>query len=78
MQRRHALALQPQAEAPAIVPAAPAVAEPIEAIDPVCGMSVAIAGARHIYEHAGERFYFCCAGCRNSFSRAPEQYLLKR
>ena len=78
IQRRHGLAAQPQAEAPAIVPAAPALAEAIEAIDPVCGMSVAIAGARHTYEHAGERFYFCCAGCRSSFSRAPEQYLVKR
>jgi xanthine dehydrogenase accessory factor len=35
--------------------------------DPVCGMEVAIAGARHVAEVDGMTFYFCCAGCRSAF-----------
>ncbi len=46
-----------------------------EAIDPVCGMSVQIAGAEHWTEYNGQRFYFCCAGCKESFEQNPEQYL---
>src|SRR6266581_535681 len=36
---------------------------PREAIDPVCGMSVTIAAARHTAEVHGVKYYFCCAGC---------------
>src|SRR3954453_5591912 len=32
------------------------------AIDPICGMTVAVAGARHVAEHAGRSWYFCCGG----------------
>ena len=32
--------------------------------DPVCGMSVDPATARHKGEHAGKTYYFCSAGCR--------------
>ncbi len=53
--------------------AAPAVA-PREAIDPVCGMSVTIAGARHTAEVGGVRYYFCCAGCRTKFLAEPARY----
>lgn len=45
------------------------------AIDPVCGMSVTIEGAKHSAEHAGERYYFCCGGCREKFLGDPEKYL---
>ena len=45
-----------------------------EAIDPVCGMTVAVAGARHTAEHAGRTFYFCCGGCRERFAADPERY----
>jgi xanthine dehydrogenase accessory factor len=38
-----------------------------EAIDPICGMKVAIAGARHVAEVEGKSYYFCCAGCRTKF-----------
>jgi xanthine dehydrogenase accessory factor len=48
---------------------------PTSAIDPVCGMEVEIATARFTSEHAGRRFYFCCAGCRRSFEKEPEKYL---
>jgi xanthine dehydrogenase accessory factor len=49
-------------------------AETAEAIDPVCGMTVAIAGARHTAEHAGHTWYFCCGGCRERFLAAPGSY----
>jgi P-type Cu+ transporter len=43
--------------------------------DPVCGMSVDPATARHRAEHAGETFYFCCNGCREKFAAEPARYL---
>ncbi len=46
----------------------------IEALDPVCGMTVAPATAVN-YEHEGETYYFCCNGCLERFREAPEQYL---
>jgi len=48
--------------------------EPREAIDPVCGMTVAIAGARHVAEVNGRKHYFCCAGCRTKFLADPTRY----
>lgn len=41
--------------------------EPQEAVDPICGMAVAIATARHKAEVAGVTYYFCCGGCRTRF-----------
>jgi YHS domain-containing protein len=38
-----------------------------EATDPICGMKVAVAGARHSAEVGGKTYYFCCAGCRTKF-----------
>lgn len=46
-----------------------------EAVDPVCGMSVRIATARHTAVHAGRTFYFCCPHCKRAFEREPERYL---
>ncbi len=45
------------------------------ATDPVCGMDVTIAGAEHVAEHAGDKYYFCSAGCHEKFSADPEHYL---
>jgi xanthine dehydrogenase accessory factor len=45
-----------------------------EAIDPVCGMSVTIAGARHTAEFGGQTWYFCCGGCKSRFERDPGQF----
>lgn len=56
----------------AAVGAAPAA---VTAIDPVCGMSVAVKGARHRATHAGEEYYFCNAGCRERFVANPARYL---
>ena len=49
--------------------------EETTARDPVCGMTVERAGARHTARHAGQTFYFCCARCRERFSAAPEEFL---
>ena len=49
--------------------------EPLEAIDPVCGMTVAIAGARETTVHDGRTYYFCGAGCRKRFEADPARYL---
>ena len=46
--------------------------------DPVCGMSVERAGARHTAMHEGQTFYFCCARCRERFMAAPENFLGER
>jgi len=55
-------------------PTVSAAAQP--ARDPVCGMDVEIAGARHVAEHAGVTYYFCCPRCRADFVQAPERYLV--
>jgi len=45
-----------------------------EAIDPVCGMTLMVADARHVATHQGRTFYFCSAGCRASFEADPSAY----
>jgi xanthine dehydrogenase accessory factor len=45
-----------------------------QALDPICGMTVEVAGARHTAEHAGRTWYFCCGGCRTRFLAEPERY----
>ena len=43
--------------------------------DPVCGMSVDRASARHVATHAGNTFFFCSERCRTRFEAAPEEFL---
>jgi len=45
------------------------------AIDPVCGMKVDPATARHRFSHAGTDYFFCSARCRDRFVAAPEKFL---
>jgi xanthine dehydrogenase accessory factor len=67
---------RPRAAVAASASAATAEAETaVTAIDPVCGMSVAVKGARHRATHAGEEYYFCNAGCRERFIAGPARYL---
>jgi len=56
-------------------PAAEPLAAEREELDPVCGMTVAVATARHTGEHAGRTYYFCNPRCREKFLAAPERYL---
>lgn len=48
------------------------------AVDPVCGMDVEMATARHKAEGDGQTYYFCCAKCRASFVDNPQRYLAPR
>jgi len=43
--------------------------------DPVCGMRVDPATAKHRAEHAGADYFFCGAGCKTKFLADPEKYL---
>jgi xanthine dehydrogenase accessory factor len=47
------------------------------ALDPVCGMMVEIATARHHSTLDGQDFYFCCPACKRLFERNPQEYLVK-
>jgi xanthine dehydrogenase accessory factor len=52
-------------------PVAKAVIEAIEeAIDPICNMTVTIAGAKFTTEHEGRHYYFCCAHCLRTFKKS--------
>ncbi|MBV8919583.1 heavy metal translocating P-type ATPase [Bradyrhizobium sp.] len=46
--------------------------------DPVCGMNVDPATSKHRFEHRGETFHFCSAGCRTKFAADPAKYLDQR
>jgi xanthine dehydrogenase accessory factor len=59
--------LQPAAAAPAV--------DDIVLLDPVCGMTVDRAHARHLAEHDGTVYAFCSIGCRTSFIREPTAYI---
>ncbi len=43
--------------------------------DPVCGMSVDPATAKHHAQHEGQDYYFCSNGCRTKFEADPPKYL---
>jgi xanthine dehydrogenase accessory factor len=45
---------------------------PASAVDPVCGMTVAVTADTPSTEHRGEIVYFCCAGCRTKFEERRE------
>ena len=45
----------------------------MEAVDPVCGMTVSVEGAERI-EHEGATVVFCSAHCRARFEAEPERY----
>ena len=49
-------------------------AEPASAVDPMCGMEVAIAAATLRLEHDGGTVYFCCEGCRDAFAADPVRH----
>jgi xanthine dehydrogenase accessory factor len=51
------------------------VSQPETAIDPVCEMTVDVATARFVTEHAGATYYFCAAGCQRAFEANPENFL---
>jgi xanthine dehydrogenase accessory factor len=66
-----------QGEAIPAEPAPAVAAGPATAVDPVCGMSVVMAGARHTAEVGSATYYFCCSGCRAKFMKDPQAYLVR-
>jgi|HubBroStandDraft_4_1064222.scaffolds.fasta_scaffold01477_3 Cu+-exporting ATPase len=49
--------------------------QPGAATDPVCGMSVDPASARHRAEHDGKSYFFCGTRCLERFSAEPKRFL---
>ena len=45
------------------------------AVDPVCGMTVTIQGAKHRHEHGGTTHYFCNPRCKEKFVADPARFL---
>ncbi len=43
--------------------------------DPVCGMNVDPARAKHRFDSAGKSYYFCSGHCAEKFKADPEKYL---
>jgi xanthine dehydrogenase accessory factor len=46
-----------------------------EARDPICGMLVDVATAKHSSAASGRLVHFCCAQCKETFDRNPKRYL---
>jgi len=46
-----------------------------DAVDPVCGMTVAVVATSLAASHAGRTWYFCGPGCRQAFVDDPGRYL---
>ena len=42
------------------------------AVDPICGMTVAVVGSTPSTEHDGATVYFCCEGCKTAFEAQRE------
>lgn len=45
-------------------------------INPVCGVPVEKATAKHVIEYESQQYYFCCDGCKVSFEKEPAKYAL--
>jgi xanthine dehydrogenase accessory factor len=65
------VALKAAGELRPSLPSAPAREE---ARDPVCGMTVHVAEARHRSEYEGGVYFFCSASCRRQFDADPLKY----
>jgi Cu+-exporting ATPase len=50
----------------------------LPAVDPVCGMSVDAVHAHDHAEHAGRRYFFCGARCKERFVAEPDRFLSPR
>jgi Cu+-exporting ATPase len=49
----------------------------VQALDPVCGMTVNPASAAGSYEYEGQTYYFCSAHCLDKFREDPNRFLKK-
>jgi YHS domain-containing protein len=48
------------------------------AIDPVCGMSVDTEHAEYRSFQKGDTYYFCSAGCKQTFDKDPGKYMARQ
>ena len=46
-------------------------------LDPVCGMTVDPATATEKVDYAGSTYYFCSAGCKETFVKDPAKYIAR-
>ena len=44
-------------------------------INPVCNIPVQKSSAKYVFEHNGEKVYFCCDGCKEKFEAEPDKYI---
>src|ERR1700759_3746916 len=58
--------------------AADTASDPAIAIDPVCGMKVTIATAKHRLSHQDQDYFFCSGRCRERFAADPAKYLASK
>jgi YHS domain-containing protein len=47
------------------------------AIDPICGMTVDVEHAEYRSFQKGETYYFCSAGCKETFDSDPGKYIAR-
>ncbi len=47
----------------------------VEAIDPVCSMTVLVDDAKYHTTYDGVDYWFCASGCRRAFEAEPERFL---
>jgi xanthine dehydrogenase accessory factor len=66
--RRHRVTAPAAGEGPASAD------RPATAVDPVCGMEVAVTAATARVEHHGATVYFCCEACRDAFAADPSRH----
>ncbi len=51
--------------------------ERVEAVDPVCHMTVLVDDAKYHVLHEGEDYWFCAAGCRQAFLADPKAFIVR-
>jgi xanthine dehydrogenase accessory factor len=68
------VAYRRRAQPPALKGSVLPMAAPPTARDPVCGMTVTIATARHRSEGPAGPVYFCCGGCKQRYDRDPGRF----
>jgi Cu+-exporting ATPase len=49
--------------------------QPLEVVDPVCGMTISPADAVGTVDHKGRTYYFCAESCLEQFRDDPESFL---
>jgi xanthine dehydrogenase accessory factor len=55
---------------------APSSTPPRIAVDPICGMTVAVVAGTPSVQHDGETVYFCCQGCATKFEAQHEHAIV--